>query len=226
MSANHLSPAERARFNMVEQQIRPWDVLEQTVLDRLFAVPREQFVPEALRAHAFVDMEIPLRINGVDTGEVMLAPKLEARLLQELQLTPECSVLEVGTGSGYQAALIAGLARQVTSVERLPVLAAYARDRLQASGISNVTVVQGDAHAGWGSAEYDRILLTGSLPVVPEALKLQLKVGGQMVLVVGEAPIMRALRLVRRSASTWETVSLFDTLIPPLHGAHTSRFRF
>lgn len=226
MNASTLPDVEIARFNMVEQQIRPWNVLDSKVLDALSAVRREQFVPPALRALAFSDLELPLQINAVDTRQVMLAPKVEARLAQELQLTPTDCVLEIGTGSGYQAALLAHLAQQVTSVEIDSRLVAFAQQNLQLNNVTNVKVETGDGRNGWGTTEYDAILVTGSVPSVPDALKYQLRVGGRLVVVVGQAPVMTAVRITRNSAASFETTPLFDTLIKPLRGVSVSKFKF
>ncbi|WP_459616788.1 protein-L-isoaspartate O-methyltransferase family protein [Bordetella sp. 2513F-2] len=226
MNASTLPDVEKARFNMVEQQIRPWDVLDERVLNALFAVRREQFVPPALRALAFSDLEIPLQINAVDTRENMLAPKIEARLAQELQLQPTDCVLEIGTGSGYQAALLAHLAQQVTTVEIDSRLVAFAQQNLQLNNVTNVKVETGDARNGWGSTEYDAILVTGSVPAIPDALKYQLRVGGRLVVVAGQAPIMTACRITRTTAASFETANLFETVIKPLRGTTVSKFKF
>lgn len=226
MNASTLPAVEQARFNMVEQQIRPWEVLDPTVLDALFAVRRELFVPPALRALAFSDLEIPLKINAVNTRQTLLAPKVEARLTQELQLTATDCVLEIGTGSGYQAALLAHLARQVTSVEIDSRLVAFAQQNLQMNNVTNVKVETGDGRNGWGSTEYDAILVTGAVPVVPDALKYQLRVGGRLVVVVGQTPIMTACRITRTTAASFETAYLFETVIKPLRGTTVSQFRF
>lgn len=226
MNVTALSDTEQARFNMVEQQVRPWSVLNPQVLQALFDVPRERFVPSAMESLAFSDVEIPLIINAVNTNEVMLTPKLEARLAQELLLEPTDCVLEIGTGSGYQAALLAQLAQQVTSIEVDSRIAAFGEHNLQRSQINNVKVEVGDAHAGWGNAEYDAILVTGSVPAVPDELKYQLTVGGRLVVVVGQNPIMTATRITRTSAASFDTVSIFDTVIKPLRGATVSQFKF
>ena len=215
MNASTLPDVEQARFNMVEQQVRPWDVLDANVLQALFDVRREQFVPPALRALAFSDLEIPLQINGVDSRQNMLAPKIEARLAQELQLTKSDCVLEIGTGSGYQAALLGYLAQQVTSVEIDSRLVTFAQQNLQMNNVTNVKVETGDARNGWGSTEYDAILVTGSVPAVPDALKYQLRVGGRLVVIVGQAPVMTACRITRTTAASFETVNLFETVIKP-----------
>jgi len=226
MDATALSEVEQARFNMVEQQIRTWEVLDQDILQALFSVPRERFVPSAYRGLAFSDVELPLIINSVNTRETMLMPKVEARLAQELQLKPSDCVLEIGTGSGYQAALLAQLAQQITSIEVNSRLATFGQQNLQRNHIANVKVETGDAHAGWGTTEYDAILLTGSVPAVPDALKYQLRIGGRMVAVVGRNPIMTAYRITRTSAASFDTVGLFDTVIKPLRGTAISQFKF
>ncbi len=227
MNAATLSDIEQARFNMVEQQVRPAGVLDLAVLDSLFAVRREQFVTPAMKALAFSDIEIPLRIDGVDTGENMLAPKHEAALVQALNLSHTESVLEIGTGSGYQAALLANHAYQVTSVEIDPRLAAFAKQNLQRNGVANVHVEIGDGHNGWGSNEYDAILVTGSVPdSVPDGLKYQLRINGRLVIAVGRAPVMTVQRITRTSAATFETENLFETVIRPLRGISASKFKF
>lgn len=226
MNLANLPDVEQARFNMVEQQIRPWDVLDQGVLELLFTVKREEYVPPELRSLAFMDTEIPLRVDGTDTGEFMLAPKIEARLLQELNLKPSDSVLEIGTGSGYQAALIAHKAQSVTTVEIQPRLAAFAQANLKRAGLTNVKVETGDASKGWGTTEYDAILVTGSVHEVPDSLKYQLRVGGRLVIIVGQAPAMTARIITRTTAASFETVSLFETVVKPLRAAPVSRFKF
>lgn len=226
MNATALSELEHARFNMVEQQIRPWDVSDERVLQALFDVPRERYVPAPMKGLAFSDVELPLVISSVDTRETMLTPKLEARLAQELRLQPTDCVLEIGTGSGYQAALLARLAQQITSVEVDSRLAAFGAENLARNQVSNVNVETGDAHTGWGTTEYDAILVTGSVPAVPDALKYQLRVGGRLVVIVGQAPVMTGYRITRSSAASFETTALFDTLIKPLRGVAVSQFKF
>lgn len=226
MNAPTLPDVEQIRFNMVEQQIRPWDVLNKTVLNALFEVRREFYVPPSMRSLAFSDLELPLEVNTVNSRQTMLSPKLEARLTQELLLTSSDCVLEIGTGSGYQAALLAHLAQQVTSVEIEPHLVAFAQQNLQKNNVTNVKVETGDGRNGWGTTEYDAILLTGSVPVVPDALKYQLREGGRMVVIVGQAPIMTAYRITRSTAASFETVSLFETVIKPLCGTSVSKFKF
>lgn len=226
MNATALPEIEQARFNMIEQQIRTWEVLDDRVLQALATVQRERYVPAQYQAMAFSDVEIPLIINAIDTHETMLTPKVEARLAQELQLKPTDCVLEIGTGSGYQAALLGALAQQITSIEVDSRLAAFAVQNLQRNHVDNVKVEVGDAHTGWGTTEYDAILLTGSVPVVPDAYKYQLRVGGRLVVVVGQNPVMTACRITRSSAASFETTMLFDTVIKPLRGATVSQFKF
>jgi protein-L-isoaspartate(D-aspartate) O-methyltransferase len=213
---------EQARFNMVEQQIRPWDVLDQEILDLLFEVRREDFVPAAHRSLAFADLELPL-----GNGQRMWSPKMEARVLQALKLRPGESVLEVGTGSGYFAALLAHRAGHVTTVEIDPGLSAEALARLHRAGLEGVRCEVGDAARGWGREEFDAIVLTGSTPLLPERVFGQLKPGGRVFAVVGDAPVMTA-RLVHWTAPGSRSVTdLFETVIAPLvNAAAPSRFRF
>jgi len=214
---------ERARFNMVEQQIRPWEVLDQEVLDLLFAVRREEFVPAQYRSLAFVDMEIPL-----GHGETMLAPRLEARMLQELAIRPGDRILEVGTGSGYMTALLAKRGGHVTSVEIIPEFSAQAAARLEAHGITNVTLEIGDAARGWDRhAPYDAIVLTGSVPVLADAFRRSLNPGGRLLAVVGEAPVMEARLIVCAGSGACNALGLFETCIPALRNApQPERFVF
>ncbi|MHA6909645.1 protein-L-isoaspartate O-methyltransferase family protein [Ralstonia pseudosolanacearum] len=213
---------EKSRFNMIEQQIRPWDVLDLDVLDLLAIVKREQYVPEAYRTLAFVDMEIPL-----PGGQNMLPPRVEARVLQELTVRKHEDVLEVGAGSGYMAALLAHRGRHVTTVDIAPELAAFARDNLARNGVTNVDVVQGDAGQGWGNSLYDVICVSGSVPAVQESLLAQLKVGGRLSIFVGGAPVMEAQLITRVSETEFQTRNLFETYVTPLTGVPApSQFRF
>ena len=214
---------EQARTNMVEQQIRTWEVLDQEVLDLLYVVPREEFVPAAHRALAFSEIEIP-----IGEGERMWQPTLEARVLQELAIRKSDRVLEVGTGSGYLTALLAHRAAQVCSVELRPALAAFGRANLQRHGSDNVTLEIGDAARGWpGRAPYDAVVLTGSTPVLPQAFLEQLAPGGRLFAVVGEAPAMTARLVTCTAPGAWRSVDLFETVIAPLaHCEQPSRFRF
>jgi protein-L-isoaspartate(D-aspartate) O-methyltransferase len=216
---------EQARTNMVEQQIRTWEVLDQDVLDLLYVVPREEFVPEKHRAFAFSEMEIP-----IGEGERMWQPKMEARVVQELAIRKTDRVLEVGTGSGYLTALMSHRASHVFSVEIKPALAAFGRANLERHGADKVTLETGDAARGWPShAPYDVIVLTGSTPILPGIFAEELAPAGRLFAVVGEAPAMRA-RLVVRSAAApaaWHGTDLFETVIAPLANAERApRFRF
>jgi len=219
---------EQARINMIEQQIRPWEVLDQSVLDLLVQVRREQFVPPHLRALAFVDFELPLNIDGVVTGETMLAPKVEARLLQELGIHPHEHVLEVGTGSGYMAALAAHKAQTVWTIEIDPRLQAFGAANLARAGVRNARVEDGDGSVGWPAhAPYDVIIMSGSLPFLPEALLDQLKIGGRLAAIVGNAPAMSAQIVTRTGKSAFEPLALFETCAKPLRNAqHRPAFRF
>jgi protein-L-isoaspartate(D-aspartate) O-methyltransferase len=208
---------------MIEQQIRPWDVLDQSVLSLLAVVKREEFVPPEGRALAFVDMEVPL-----PGGQFMLAPKVEARLLQELQVHKHERVLEVGTGSGYMATLLAHKAQQVTTLEILPELVEFAKANLKRAGVANVRVRQADGSLGLPEeAPFDVILLSGSVAEVPGALLSQLKVGGRLAAIVGQLPIMRAMLYTRRGEHDYETAELFDTVAPRLKGfGEPPKFKF
>jgi protein-L-isoaspartate(D-aspartate) O-methyltransferase len=214
---------EQARANMVEQQIRTWEVLDQEVLDLLYVVPREEFVPEPHRALAFSDSEIP-----IGEGERMWQPKLEARVLQELGIHKADRVLEVGTGSGYLTALMAHRAAHVYSVEIKPALAAFGRRNLERHGSDNVTVEIGDAARGWPSrAPYEVIVLTGSTPLLPRGFLEQLAPGGRLFAVVGEAPAMTARLVTCGAPGAWRSVDLFETVIAPLANCeHPPRFQF
>jgi len=214
---------ERARFNMVEQQIRPWEVLDQRVLDLFLRVRREEFVPARYRALAFADMEIPL-----GHGETMLAPKIEARMLQELAIAPGDRILEVGTGSGYMTALLASLGSHVYSVDIIPEFTHSAGAQLAAHGIANVTLETGDAARGWDRhAPYDAVVVTGSVPVLPEAFLNSLQTGGRLIVVVGSPPVMEARLITCVAAGAYNTTGLFETCIAPLRNAvQPERFVF
>jgi len=218
---------EQARSNMVEQQIRTWDVLDQDVLDLLYAVPREEFVPLSCRNLAFIDMEIP-----VGEGERMWAPKMEARVLQDLTVKRTDRVLEVGTGSGYLTALLAHRAAQVHSVEIRPALAAFGRANIARHGVDNVALHVGDglngAAAGLPGADpYDVVVLTGSVPVVPRAALASLAPGGRVFAVIGEAPVMTATIITCTAPGAFRTAELFETLLAPLANCERpSRFTF
>jgi protein-L-isoaspartate(D-aspartate) O-methyltransferase len=214
---------EQARHNMVEQQIRTWEVLDQDVLDLLYAVPREDFVPSACRNIAFSDLEIPL-----GEGERMWAPKLEARVLQELAVQRSERVLEVGTGSGYLTALLAHRAAQVYTVEIRPALAEFGRANLARHGRNNVIAEVGDGALGYPNwAPYDVIVLTGSTPLVPQSLLDSLAPGGRLFAVVGDAPAMAARIFACVAPGAIRTMDLFETVVAPLANcAQPSRFTF
>ncbi|WP_075793501.1 protein-L-isoaspartate O-methyltransferase family protein [Massilia putida] len=214
---------EQARFNMIEQQIRPWNVLDQDVLDLLHVVKREQFVPAAYQNLAFADVEIPL-----PGGESMLAPKFEARILQEVGVKKHETVLEIGTGSGYMAALLAHRAAKVTTVEINPETAELAKKNLANAGIHNVTVEVGNGAQGWEKgAPYDVIVISGALEVLPEAILKQVKVGGRIAAIVGQAPVMEACIITRTGENSYSTIKVFETNVRYLTGAPVpSHFQF
>jgi protein-L-isoaspartate(D-aspartate) O-methyltransferase len=214
---------EQARFNMVENQIRPWEVLDQQVLDLLYLVKREDFVPAAYRMLAFSDMEIP-----IGQGEHMWQPKIEARVLQELAPTPAEQVLEIGTGSGYFAALLARRAQHVYSVEIQPELKAAAESSLRRAGVANVTLELGDGANGWSKhSPFDIIVLTGSTPVLPQQFLQQMKVGARLFAVVGKPPVMAARLVTCTGDGVYQSVDLFETSIAPLaHALEGERFSF
>jgi protein-L-isoaspartate(D-aspartate) O-methyltransferase len=214
---------ERARFNMIEQQIRPWDVLDMQILDLLSHVRREDFVPMAHKALAFVDMQIPL-----PGGECMLEPKVEARMLQDLKLTGGEKVLEVGTGSGYMAALLAKRAQRVISLELKHELADVARENLLRAGITNVEVREADGASGLASeSPFDAIVLSGSVAEVPPALLSQLKIGGRLAAITGNEPIMRFTLITRTGETTYTTAQPWDVNAPRLaHFPEPSKFTF
>jgi protein-L-isoaspartate(D-aspartate) O-methyltransferase len=210
---------EQARFNMIEQQIRPWDVLDQEVLNLLGVVKREAFVPAAYRACAFMDMEIPL--GNVEHGEAMLAPRVEARLLQELHLKKTERVLEIGTGSGYMAALLAHRAAFVTTVELSPVLAKLAAERLYRELVINAKVETADGNSFVPAQPVDVIVLSGSVAEAPAHLLNLLPVGGRMAAIVGEEPMMRAQIITRVGEAQFTTFTAFDTVAPRLRNFAT-----
>ena len=219
----------QARFNMIEQQIRPWDVLDQDVLDLLQVVRREDFVPPAQRLLAFTDLEIPLDQSAdksTNSGAAMWSPKMEARVLQELQIKAHDRALEIGAGSGYFAALLAHRCREVTTVEIVPALKSLAEKNLKAAGIGNVKVAAGDGAQGFGREQFDVIVLSGSSPALPDALLAQLSTGGRLFAVVGDAPAMTA-RIYTRTAAGIAAQDLFETVLTPLlNAAQPPRFKF
>lgn len=214
---------EQARFNMVEQQIRTWEVLDPHILDLIGNMPREEFAPAQYRDLAFADIMIPL-----GHGQVMMEPKVEARLLQALAIESSDTVLEIGTGSGYFTALLARLGKHVHSVDIFPDFTGNAQRALAGHGINNVTLETGDAAKGWNKhAPYDVIAITGSLPALPETFLHSLKPDGRMVVVVGEAPVMEAVLVTRvGEGAQWARESLFETNIPPLLNTARPQFVF
>lgn len=214
---------EQARFNMIEQQIRPWDVLDQDVLNLLSVVKRENFVPAAYREMAFADLEVPL-----PTGEHMLFPRVEARILQELAVKKHESVLEIGAGSGYMAALLAHRARHVLTVDIKPELAELAKRNLAENGVTNAEVALGDGARGWpAGAPYDVICVSGGLPVLPQEMLEQLKIGGRLAAFVGTAPVMKAQIITRIDEKQFRVADVFETFIEPLANAvQPPRFKF
>jgi protein-L-isoaspartate(D-aspartate) O-methyltransferase len=218
---------EDARFNMIEQQIRPWNVLDAHVLELLEVVKREDFVPLAHKALAFVDMEIPLREGGA-RGQVMLAPRVEARLLQDANVQKHEKILEIGAGSGYMAALLAHRAQRVITLEIEPELAHMARTNLQKAGIHNAEVRELDGAAGVkGDGPFDVVVLSGSVAEVPQVLLAQVKIGGRLIGVVGDEPMMYTTIVTRTGESTWTSAQQWDTVVPRLlNFAAPSKFRF
>lgn len=214
---------EQARFNMIEQQIRPWEVLDPTVLATLGQLKREDFVPAAYRELAFADLELPIA-----AGQTMLAPRVEARFLQELALKKTDKVLEIGTGTGYMAALLAALTEHVVTVEINPELAATAKQNLANAGIDNVSVEIGNGAQGWSArGPYDVIVVSGSLPEVPPALLQQLRRGGRLAVVVGAAPVMTAEVITCTAEGVFNSIKVFETVIAPLANAKASpKFEF
>jgi protein-L-isoaspartate(D-aspartate) O-methyltransferase len=215
----------QARFNMIEQQIRPWEVLDPNVLALLSTVRREDFVPLAHKALAFVDMEIPL---GAGSNQVMLAPRVQARLLQDLAVQPTDKVLDIGSGSGFMAALLAHQAASVLSLEVDPALAAQAQANLQKAGVANAVVRCADGSQGAAAdGPFDVILLSGSVAEVPAVLLQQLSIGGRLVAIVGDEPMMRTTLITRSGDNSWSTTEPWDCNAPRLSGfAEPSRFKF
>lgn len=215
MTTSTSSNPEQALFNMIEQQIRPAEVLDQRVLSVISDTPREAFVAPNYRQLAFSDLNVPL-----PNGQIMMKPIMEARLLQALNIQPGDSILEIGTGSGYFTALLAKLGGKVQSVEIDAAILAAAQDRLDAQGISNATLLHGDAAQGWDqNGPFDVIAITGSLPILPESFQQQLTIGGRMVAIVGQSPVMQVLLITRVDETQWSTECLYETDFPALINA-------
>lgn len=214
---------EEARFNMIEQQIRPWDVLDDKVLNVISSTPRENFVPEAYRALAFSDISVPLA-----HGQVMMPPRLEGRLLQTLSIKPDDRILEIGTGSGYLTACLSRSGGSVVSIDLYDDFIQQAQARLEQHDIHNVRLVQGDAASGWDAdSGFDAIAVTGSLPVLHRGFHALLNPGGRLFVIVGKPPIMQALLITRTGDQEWSEESLFEVSVPPLENAPApSTFRF
>lgn len=215
--------SNQARFNMIEQQIRPWNVLDLQVLELLGTIHREDFVPEAHRALAFADSEIPL-----PAGQCMLAPRLEARMLQDLMVQPHETVLEIGAGSGFMAALLAHRARQVLTLEIVPELAAMARSNLTKAGLGNVTVREADgSKLGTSEGKFDVIVLSGSVGQVPQDLLQHLTIGGRLGVIVGDDPVMQCTIVTRTSETDFRSSATWETVVQRLQGfAEPARFQF
>ncbi|WP_353234787.1 protein-L-isoaspartate O-methyltransferase [Diaphorobacter ruginosibacter] len=229
-SADTNNLVEQARFNMIEQQIRPWRLLDEDVLELLTQVRREEFVPAAYRSMAFMDIEIPLNASVEEaerTGQVMLAPRVEARLLQDAEVKPTDRVLEIGTGSGYMAALLGRSAAQVISLEINAELVDFAKDNLLGAGISNVEVRLGDGSRNLSAdGPFDVVILSGSVAEIPQGLLSLLTEGGRFVAVVGQEPVMRAT-VVTRSGNGFKTTQPWDAIVPRLlNFAEPSPFKF
>jgi protein-L-isoaspartate(D-aspartate) O-methyltransferase len=211
---------EQVRFNMIEQQIRTWDVLDTHVLDLLHEIKRERFVPAPQRPFALMDIETPLA--PISATQKMWPPRVEARVVQDLGLQGSEHVLEVGSGSGYLTALLAARAKQVTSVEINTALAKFATDNLRAAGVQNATVTVGDAARGWSkAAKYDAIVFTGSMEVLPDEVFAQLNDGGKVFAIVGKSPVMQA-KIARRVGDSLVEKTLFETEVSPLVNAATA----
>ena len=212
---------EQVRFNMVEQQIRTWDVLDTDLLDLLHSLKREHFVPPAQREFALMDVEIPFGLMA--PGEKMWTPKMEARVAQDVGLTGHEHVLEIGTGSGYLTGLLASRAAKVTSIEINPALAKFAADNLARAGVSNATIITGDGARGWaGQAPYDVIVFTGSMEVLPDEALKQVKAGGRMFAIIGKLPVMNAQLFTVNERGGHLAKTLFETVVAPLTNAATA----
>jgi protein-L-isoaspartate(D-aspartate) O-methyltransferase len=207
---------EIARHNMVEQQVRPWEVLDQRVLDLIARSPRDEYVPAKYRSVAYADLFLPL-----GQGQTMLTPKLEARMLQELEIGPTDRILEIGTGSGYFTSLLAAMGAHVYSVDIYPEFVDAARAKLAAHGVQNVTLETGDAARGWNQhGPYDVIAITGSMPELPDEFVKSLAHGGRLMAFLGKSPVMEAVRIRRLGGENLERTSIFETDVPALVNAY------
>ena len=218
-----MTNVELARFNMVEQQVRPWDVLDPQVLDLMESMPREAFVPKGYQNVAYADINIP-----IGHGEVMLAPKYVGRMLQALNIEDGDVALEVGCGTGYVTALLGKVCREVYSVDIHQDLVDIAASNLNSQNINNITLEVGDAAQGWNAhAPYDVIFISGSLPVLPDTFQKSLNRGGRMVAIIGDAPVMEAVLITRMGENEWRQEGLFETNIKPLvNSTKPQRFVF
>ncbi|PWW46298.1 protein-L-isoaspartate O-methyltransferase family protein [Melaminivora alkalimesophila] len=228
--ANVQDPIAHARYNMIEQQIRPWNVLDRGVLDALAAVHREQFVPPGCQGMAFADVELPLTEpveEATRLGQVMLAPRVEARMLQDLELRPTDKVLEIGAGSGHMAALLGHLAEHVVTLEIVPGLVEFARENLRGAGVQNVDVRQADGALDLiPDGPFDVVVLSGSVAEVPQRLLALLRDGGRLGAIVGVEPMMR-MTVMRKVGNGFETSQPWDVVVPRLRNfPEPSPFRF
>ena len=217
----------QARFNMVEQQVRPWDVLDPRVLNVIGNIPRELFTPEDCKQLAYADTRIPIGEYEGRTSH-MLKPVIEGRMLQSLAITEDDTVLQIGTGTGYITSCLATLARHVDSVDINPEMTALAEKNLDRLGISNITLSTGDGSSKWEQKRfYDCIAIMGSLPTIPGYYKNALKEGGRMFVITGDAPVMKALLVTRIGKNEWILDELFETCIDPLiHAEKPAEFVF
>jgi protein-L-isoaspartate(D-aspartate) O-methyltransferase len=203
---------EQARINMIKQQLRTCEVLDNTLLSLLNELPRDRFVPSQVKNLAFADMQLP-----IGHEQIMFSPKEEAQMLQSLALKPTDRVLEIGTGTGYITALLAKLCQHVTSVDLFADFTRQAQMQLQQLEIENVTFGTGNAASGWANnAPYDVILLSGSLAKLPQALSRQLNPAGRIFAILGQAPAMQACVLTQTQPNQWQTTPLFETVVPRL----------
>ncbi len=213
---------DAARVNMIKQQVRTWDILDERVLTLLKTTPREDFVPTTYRRLAFADMNIPLGHE-----QVMMSPLVEAKALEKLAIKSQEKILEVGTGSGYMTALLAQSGQHVYSVDIHPAFITSAQQKLAALNIENVTFEEGCAAKGWEKQQpYDAICVTGSLPKIPSSLPKQLTVGGRLFAIVGQGKVMEAMLITRLDESHWDETHLFETYLPPLIHQETQEFNF